>query len=73
MGVGIPEITILGIIALLFFGGKKISSSNKKKNKNTASVNTSRKEVDTTANFQNMNTEYDNVSPLEEASEKEKA
>ena len=64
MNIGLPELSIIGVVALLFLGGAKLRSGSRKPRKLTG------QKLDPNANFQRMNTEYDNVSILEEESSK---
>lgn len=59
MNLGISELSILGILALLVFGGVKLSKKPKKKNEITTV--SSKKETDLRANYQNINTDLDNT------------
>ena len=55
--VGLPELGILGIIALLFLGGSRLAKKPAAKQKKTAVTDT--KQTDIMANFQNVNTDYE--------------
>jgi hypothetical protein len=69
MNVGLPELGVLGIVALLFLGGLKLKGKPKKETKKIAST---KRQTDPKASFKNVNTEYSNVSPHEEEASREK-
>ena len=58
MNIGLPELGILGVLALLIFGGKKFKSASKKKEKEATK---GKNQTDIMANFQNVNSDYDNT------------
>ncbi len=56
MNIGLTELSILGVLAIIILGGAKLKNNTKSKKSITKKV-----ESNTMANFQNINSDYDNT------------